>query len=303
MIRLICLGVCIVLLSLLAGIVGGCQPEFLPGTYTDDMGREVRIDEVPQRIVSHVPAITETLFALDLGEKVVGVSDYCNYPPEAELKDKVGNYFNPSIEKIVAFNPDLVLTDGHSQNITQLDSLGINYIVLQPKDINGILGDIELLGKVAGIEKRAERLVKDMKECISNVTAQVRDARRVSVFYLFDATDLNNPWTAGPGSFVDSLITMAGGVNVAAEAPGSWVQFSIEQVVASDPEVIMIDASHGSAVILPEELREHPIWGGMTAVKQGRIFTIDGDLVNRDGPRIVQGLEEVAKIIHPELFE
>jgi len=192
-IRLICLGVCIVLLSLLAGIVGGCQPEFLPGTYTDDMGREVRIDEVPQRIVSHVPAITETLFALDLGEKVVGVSDYCDYPPEAELKDKVGNYFNPSIEKIVAFNPDLVLTDGHSQNIAQLDSLGINYMVLQPKDIDGILRDIELLGKVTGVEKKAERLVKDMKECISNVTAQVRDARRVSVSYQFDATHLNNP--------------------------------------------------------------------------------------------------------------
>ena len=301
MIRLARLGIfSVLLLSLLAG---GCQPEFLPGTYTDDMGREVRIDEVPQRIVSHVPAITETLFALDLGKSVVGVSDYCDYPPEAESKDKIGDYYNPSIEKIVALNPDLVLTDGHSQNITQLDSLGINYIVLQPKDIDGILEDIELLGKVTDTEKKAERLTKDMKERISNVTAQVRDTHQVSVFYLLDATDLNNPWTAGPGSFVDSLITMAGGENIAGQAPSSWVQFSIEQVVASDPEVIMIDASHGSAVRLPEELKEHPIWGGMTAVKQGRIFTIDGDLVNRDGPRIVQGLEEVAKIIHPELFK
>jgi len=303
MIRLVHLGISIVLLSLLVGIVGGCQPKFQPGTYTDDMGREMRIDEVPQRIVSHVPAITETLFALDLGESVVGVSDYCNYPPEAESKDKIGDYYNPSIEKIVALNPDLVLTDGHSQNITQLDSLGINYIVLQPKDIDGILEDIELLGKVTDTEKKAERLTKDMKERISNITAQVRDTCRVKVFYLFGATDLNNPWTAGPGSFVDSLITMAGGENIAGQAPGSWVQFSIEQVVASDPEVIMIDASHGSAVLLPQELREHPIWRGMTAVKQGRIFSVDGDLVNRDGPRIVQGLEEVAKIIHPELFK
>jgi len=289
-------------LSLLVIMFTGCQPEFVPGTYIDDMGRGVNIDKVPQRIVSHVPSITETLFALGLGERVVGVSDYCDYPEEAKLKPSVGDYFNPSIETIVAQAPDLVLTDGHSESIKGLEALGINFFVIDPKDIDGILEDIELLGKITGVEKKAKALVSEMNGSLAQVVSRVEGAPKVRVFYVFDATDLNNPWTAGPGSFVDSLITMAGGENIAAQAQGAWVQFSIEQLVSSDPEIIMIDASHGTAVVSKEELRAHPAWQGVTAVKQGRIQIVDGDLVNRSGPRIIQGLEEIAKIIHPELF-
>ena len=159
----------VVLLSLSASAIAGCQPQFEPGTFTDDAGRAISIDEAPQRIVSHVPSITETLFALDLGERVVGVSDYCDYPEEAKAKPSVGNYYNPSIENIVALEPDLVLTDGHSESIKQLDSLEIAYIVIDPKDIDGIFEDIELLGKVTGIEGKAEKLVNDMEKDISRV--------------------------------------------------------------------------------------------------------------------------------------
>ncbi len=303
MVRIMRVGIFAILLSLLVSVVAGCQPRFQPGTYTDDMGREVTINEIPQRIVSHVPSITETLFALGLEEKVVGVSDYCDYPEEAKLKPSVGNYFNPSIENIVALDPDLVLTDGHSESIKQLDSLGITYIVINPKDIAGIFEDIELLGKVTGTERRAKEVIKDMQDRISHVLNRVKDAPRVRVFYVFDATDLNNPWTAGPGSFIDSLITMSSGDNIAAKAMGAWVQFNIEVVVAADPEIIVIDAGHGTAVIAPAKLREHPAWRETSAVKENKIYLIDGDLVNRSGPRIVQGLEEVAKTIHPKLFE
>ena len=300
--RLMRIGISVILLSLLVIMFTGCQPEFVPGTYIDDMGRGVSIDKVPQRIVSHVPSITETLFALGLEERVVGVSDYCNYPEEAKLKPSVGDYFNPSIETIVAQAPDLVLTDGHSESIKGLEALGINFFVIDPQDIDGILEDIELLGKITGVERKAKALVSDMNGSLAQVVSHVENAPKVRVFYVFDATDLNNPWTAGPGSFVDSLITMAGGENIAAQAQGAWVQFSIEQLVSSDPEIIMIDASMGTAVVSEEELRAHPAWQGVTAVKQDRIYTIDGDLVNRSGPRIIQGLEEMAEIIHPELF-
>jgi len=300
--RLMRLGIIAILLSILVAVFTGCQPKFVPGTYTDDMGREVSIDEAPQRIVSHVPPITEILFALGLGEKVVGVSDFCDYPEEVKSKPSVGNYFNPAIENIVALEPDLVLTDGHSDSIRQLDTLGIKYLVIDPQDIEGIFKDIEILGKVAGVEDRAKQLVDDMKEDISNVVSRVEGAPMVRAFYVVDATDLNNPWTAGPGTFVDSLITMAGGENIAAKAPAPWIQFSIEQLVSSDPEVVILPAEHGTAFTSPEVLKGHPAWREITAVKQDRICIIDGDLVDGYGPRIVQGLEEIAKIIHPELF-
>ena len=296
------LGIFVVLLSLSVSMVAGCQPQFQPGTYTDDMGRAVAIDQVPQRLVSHVPGITETLFALGLGEKVVGVSDYCDYPEAAGLKPSVGDYFNPSIENIVALDPDLVLTDGHSENIKGLESLGITFFVIDPQGIDGILGDIELLGKITGTEKRAEELIKDMQDSISQVIALMEDTPKVKVFYIIDATDLTLPWTVGPGSFADALITMAGGEN-AAKAQGAWVQFSLEEVISSDPEIIILPAKHGTAFTSPETLKAHPAWRGITAVRQDRIYTIDGDLVDRPGPRIVQGLKEMAKIIHPELFK
>lgn len=296
-------GISIILLGLLVNAVAGCQSQFQPGTYTDDIGREVNIDVAPQRIVSHVPPITEILFALGLGDKVVGVSDYCDYPEEATSKPSVGNYFEPSIERIVDLNPDLVLTDGHSESVKQLDSLGITMIVIDPADIEGIYRDIELLGKVTGVEAEAEKLIKDMKDDISNVVELVKDAPKIRTFYIIDGTDLSNPWTAGPGSFVDSLISMAGGENIAGEAQGAWVQFSIEQVVSSDPEVIIIPAAHGSAIISPEVLKENAAWREISAVKNDKISIIDGDLVDGFGPRIVQGLEEIARIIHPELFD
>ena len=291
-----------IVLSLLLATPLGCSQPSLPATIIDDMGRAVSINEIPERIVSHVPPITEIVFALGLGDKVVGVSDYCDYPGEAKLKPSVGNYYNPSIENIVALNPDLVLTDGHSESIKQLDSLGITYLVIDPKDIDGIFHDIELLGKVTGVEGRAEKLIKDMRERVAQVMARVKDAPRPKVFYIIDATDLNNPWTAGPGSFVDSLIAMAGGQNIV-QAQGAWLQYNVEQVVSSDPEIIILPAEHGTAFTSPEVLRGHPAWREMSAVKLNKIYIIEGDLVDGYGPRLVQGLEEIAKLIHPELFK
>jgi len=141
--------------------------------------------------------------------------------------------------------------------MTQLDSLGITYVVLHPEDIDGILQDIELAWRVTGSESRAKELTKDMKERMARIVTRVQDTPKVKVFYTFATTDLNSPWTAGPGSFVDSLITMAGGENIGATALAPWIQFSLEEVLSSDPEVIVVDASHGSAVTPMEELKQH----------------------------------------------
>lgn len=293
----------LVCLSLLASVAMGCQPQFQPGTYTDDLGRAVSIEKIPQRIVSFGPSITETLFALGLAEKVVGVDDFSDYPEEAKAKPKIGNAFSPSLEKVADLEPDLVLAVKHQQLNTELDSLGIKFMVLDPKDIAGILKDIELVGKITGSEKRAREMVRDMQNSISRVSARTKSAPEVRVFFIIDATDPNNPWTAGPGSFIDALITTAGGENVASGAAGAWVQFSMEQIVSSDPEVIIIQTvTGGIPTVARETLEKHPVWQKTAAVKQGRISFVDGDLVSRPGPRIVQGLEEMAKIIHPELF-
>jgi iron complex transport system substrate-binding protein len=297
------ISVIILAIICLLSMVTGCQPKNQPVTLTDDMGRTVTFDKVPERLISHVPSITEMLFALGLEEKIVGVDDYSVYPPEAKLITSVGNYWEPSIEKIVSLNPDLVLTDGHSQNITQLDSLGIKYLVIDPTDINGIYTDLTLLGKSINIEERAEALITQMKSEMDAVTAKTTNAARVKVFYVLDAkTDPNNPWTAGPDSFIDSLIKMSGGQNVAENAASAYAQFSIEQLVAEDPQIIILGNNHGTADVTLTDLQQNPVWSKLTAVKLGSVYAFNADLAN-PVPRITQGLAEIARIIHPELFE
>ena len=298
------IGIILVLLSMLVSIFTGCQPQFKAGTYTDDTGRQVDINEVPERIVSFGPSITEILFALGLGEKVVGVSDFSDYPEAAKDKAKVGNAFSPSIETVVGLEPDLVLTVEHEQLNKELETLGLTYLVLDPEDIDGILKNIELVGNVTGKGKEAEDLKGDMTTRISNVRDKANGATKVSVFFIIDATDPGNPWTAGAGSFINDIIDMVGGRNVAAIITGDWVQMSIEQIVASDPDIVIIQTMMGGVpTISKETLEAHPAWKEMTAVKQGKIAFINGDLVSRPGPRIVEGIEEMAKKIHPELFE
>jgi len=279
-------------------------PTPAPVTGVDDMGRPFEFKNPPQRIVSHVPSITETLFALGLGDKLVADSDHCDYPEEAKSKPKIGGYFTPNLEAIVAMKPDLVMTDSFATElVTKLDSLGIPIVVINPKDINGILTDIELLGNITGSQKEAKELTDDMKEHMDAVVNTVGNASRPSVLYVYEASDTTKPWTAGPGSFVDALISLAGGVNVAASASGPWIQFNMEELVNSDPEIILLNVTMGTATISPEALKELPGWKDLTAVKEERIYTMNADLVDRSGPRIVEGLEEMAKILHPDLFK
>ena len=294
----------VVLLSLLVGTAAGCAKVFEPGTYTDDMERGVVIDEVPQRIVCFGPSITEIVFALGLGGRVVGVDDFSDYPEEAQSLPRVGNAFSPSIESLVGLAPDLVLTLKHAQFNSELEAMGIKYLVLDPKDIDNILTNIGLVGAVTDSIDEAAALVESMEERIADVQERVAGADPVSVFYIVDATDPMMPWTAGPGSFIDALITMAGGENVAHDAPYAWPQFSIEEVVRADPDVIIVQTMFGDVpTITIEALEAHPIWGAMSAVSQGRVRLVNGDLVSRSGPRIVEGLEKLAEAIHPELFD
>lgn len=300
---LLALGLTMVL-TLVMGCAQATPTVALPAvTMVDDAQRTVEIRGVPERIISLAPSNTEVLFALGLGDKVVGVTDLCDYPEEAQEIEKVG-FVEINLEKIVDLEPDLVLYIGGTAQLEKtqtMEDLGLTVLVLAPSDIEGIFADIELVGRTTGTEDEAADLVSELRARMDEVLSRVAQAKRQPlVFYELDATDPARPWTAGPGSFIDALITMAGGVNLGASAEMEWAQFSTEEVIAQDPEIIILgDANYG---VTAESVEERPGWGVITAVKAGAIYPIDDTLVSRPGPRIVDGLEELARIIHPELF-
>jgi|GEM_PF-360701 len=275
-------------------------PSPWPMEITDDLDRTVVIEQAPQRIVSLAPSITETLFALDSGNKIVGVTDACDYPEEAQSKPSVGGYFMTNLEAIVAQDPDLVLADGHDPVCTQLESLGITMVVLQPQDFAGIFGSIELVGEVTGKETEAERLINDMKTHMAAICAKTASvSEKPTVFYEIDGSDPSKPWTVGRDSFIHTLITLGGGDNMVTVSQ-AYLQISLEAIVDADPAIIIL-GDH--PWVLPEDVMNRSgAWQEITAVKNEAIYPINVDLVSRPGPRIVDGLEQMATIIHPELF-
>jgi len=307
-------GLLALLIIALVGCTGAKAPEASesadvavpkPVSVVDDAGRTVEIARTPQRFVSLAPSNTEILFALGLDDKVVGVTDFCDYPEEAKAIEKVGG-IEPNLEKIVALNPDLVLAIGGSpaqvEKATEMEKLGLTVLVLEPGDIEGIMANIELVGKAAGAEKEASELVTEMRKRFDDITARVKGAEsRPKVFFELDATDPSKPYTPGPGSFIDALISLAGGSNVGAGAKMQWAQLSTEEIIAQDAEVIVLgDANYG---VTAEMVKERPGWSVITAVKNAAIYPIDDVLVSRPGTRIIDGLEALTRIIHPELFE
>lgn len=292
------------LLGLLAWLLSGCglAPE---ATLADDLGRPIDLKGTPSRIISLAPSNTEILFALGLGDKVVGTDDYSDYPTEARAKPKVGAPFPRfNLEAILALDPDLALAFGYGYTqpdiASQLERRGIPVIVLGPRDMEGVLRDIELVGAVAGARPRARELASEMRRRANAIISKAQGAARPRVFFEFDATDPTKPWTAGPGSFTHALLEMAGAANLGASGPGPAFQMSTEEIINADPEVIILaDAAYGVTV---ESVGKRPGWGGLTAVKRGAIYPIDADPISRPGPRIVDGLEALARLVHPELF-
>ena len=287
-------------LIVIAGIVLGLFFAFRPaaaGPLTDDLGRTVNIDRIPQRIVSLMPSSTEILFELGLGDKIVGVTDECDYPEEAKTKPKVGGFWSPSVEQIVDLRPDLVITDGYNTVLlSQLEALDLTVIVLQPKDIDGIFRNIELIGKVTGAEKQAAELITDMQNRIGTIAAKTAAASRPKVYYEMYV----GFWTGGTGSFIDALIILAGGNNIASGAP-EFAQLSNEVIIDTKPDIIVLGYMiKGTESV--DEVRNRSGWGVIPAVSNNKIYIIDSDLILRPGLRVIQGLEQLAQIIHPELF-
>ena len=289
-------------LALLVTLASGCS---LVGpkttTISDDAGRQVQIKGQPKRIVSMAPSNAEILFALGLGDRVVGVSNYDDYPPEATTKEKVGDALNPNYEKIAALKPDLVLAVGTAQSeiVKKLEGYNINVIVLNAQKVRDALNDIALVGRVTGTSTKATEITAAMSKKLDEVQAKVAGVpadKRPTVFWALDAS----LYTVGPGSFIDDLITLAGGKNIAADTKQAYPQFSQEALIARNPDVIIIPLIDPT---LANQLKTMKGWDKLKAVKEGRVYTIDPNIVSRPGPRIATGVETVAKLLHPELFK
>jgi iron complex transport system substrate-binding protein len=265
--------------------------------FTDGIGRAVSIKPDPQRIVSLAPNLTEILFALGLGDRIAGVTSYCDFPEAAKAKEKIGDTIHPNLEKIISLKPDLVIVSTSSQleNLTrQLDQLAIPVYVTNPRTVSETVASIRSLGEITGAAASAAKLAAEMEARIAAVRQRVKDRPAPRVFYVLQTSPLI---TAGRNTFINDLINLAGGKSISGEETADYPQFSRETVVARAPEVIIAPASHGSEWVKESDLRRD--FAVTPAIRSNRIVKVNPDLVDRPGPRIVEGLERLAEGIHP----
>ncbi len=266
---------------------------------TDEVGRKVRFDFPPKRIISLAPNVTETLFAIGIDEQLVGVSLHCNYPERAKSKPRVGTYISIDVEKVVSLHPDLVIATGAGnsrQMVERLEKLGIPTFVIFPKNFEGILESILHLGTVVNREEEAAALVGTMRRRMEAVQKSIQGLPRPTVFIQIGNTPLIS---AGKGSFADDLIRLSGGRNITGDRNEMYPRLSMEEVVKKAPDVILISSMNpGEDYRLV--VREWARWKTVPAVKNSHIYIMDSDLVDRPSPRIIDGLEEMAARIHSE---
>jgi iron complex transport system substrate-binding protein len=281
-----------------------------PLKLVDDANRVVVVKSEPQRIVSMAPSTTEILFALGLGSRVVGVTDYCNYPPIVnELKRNgslavIGGYWTPDVEKIVALRPDLVIgyasVPSHIEVVRTLESMNVTALLLFPRYLNDVFDNIVLIGKACGKLREAQELVDQLKARVESVVEKVHSLPKVKVYF---ELWFNPLMSAGPGTFIDELIGLAGGENVFHDVQSSWPVVDSEQVILKNPEVIVLPDTYMSDYnVSIEQVKSRPGWQVISAVKDSRIYFIDDDMIFRPGPRLVDALETLARYIHPEAF-
>lgn len=272
----------------------------------DGLNRTITLDAPAQRIISIAPSNTEILFAIGAGEQVIGRDDASDFPEQALAIPSIGDTFvGLNTEAIVASNPDLVLAAEITpvEYVTELEGLGINVFWLaNPNDLEGLYINLGIVGQLTGRSEEAEALIQTLRTRVAEVRSVLADVTEIpKVFYELDASDANAPWTSGSGTFIDILITEAGGQNVGAVLAGEFAQMSIEELLLQNPDIILLgDAAYGVTV---ESVGQRAGWAQLAAVQNGQVFPFNDSLVSRPGPRLIDALEQLAVLLHPELFE
>lgn len=276
-----------------------------PLTIVDGLQRTLTLNAPAQRIVSLAPSNTEILFAIGAGPQLVGRDVLSDFPPEAQALTDIGDTFiELNVELIISLEPDLVLAAEITpvEQVTQLEQLGFNVFWLaNPVDFEGLYANLVTVGQMTGHELDAADLAASLQVRVAAVDSAVAARTDTpSVFYELDASDPAAPWTSGAGTFIDLLISGAGGQNAAAGLQGAFAQISIEELLVQDPDVILLgDAAYGITV---ESVGQRAGWSDLAAVQTGNVYPFDDNLVSRPGPRLVVALEELARLFHPDLF-
>jgi iron complex transport system substrate-binding protein len=269
-------------------------------TFVDDAGRKLFIAKAPNRVISLAPSITEMLFALELDEQIVGVTEFCNYPPAALLKPKIG-YARPNLESLIALRPDLIVAPQEflrADMQAKLEQLKIPVFLLGAKSVEDIFAQIQSLGKIFNRVSMSDHLTRSMRDRIAEVTARIASSEKKRVLYVLNSHPLI---TVGPGSYIHQMIGLAGGINIAAGSSSSYPRLNIETVLKEDPEVLIFPVGSNESIPKSEQ-EEWNRWNSLSAVRNRQLRNVSSDALNRPGPRVVEGLEHLARVIHPEAY-
>lgn len=271
-----------------------------PRTFVDDLGRKIFLAKAPARVISLAPSITEILYAIGLDEEIIGVTEFCDYPPAATQKPRIG-YAQPNVEAIITLKPDLVLTPRaflRVELLAKLEQLKIPTFVVDPESFEEIPSRIQTVGRILNRSTVADGVAMAMRQRTAAIRSKMETVTRLRVLYVLNSQPLI---TVGPGSYIHQVINVAGGSNIASQTNVPYPHLNMEAVLKEDPEVIIFPVGKAEG-ISPAEQQAWLRWTSLSAVKQGRLHQISADVLNRPGPRIVEGLETLARIIHPEAF-
>ena len=294
-------------LSLVAcGLLSSTTPTATAPTMApDSTGHEIATAQPAQRIVSLAPSNTEILFALGAGSQLVGRDSFSDYPPAAaQVADIGGGFTALNMELILSANPDLVLASPLTppEQMADLQNIGLPiHVMPNPQTFEDLYTNLQTVARLTGREPEGLTLVATLRGREAAIIGQVSAATdKPLIYYELDATDPSAPYTSGPGTFVDLLIRTAGGENFGANLNGEWVQVSVEELLAKQPDLIVLgDNTYGG--VTPEQVRARAGWQALRAVQDNRIFIFNDNLVSRPGPRLMDGLEAMAKLLHPDL--
>jgi iron complex transport system substrate-binding protein len=289
-----------IILSITIIFLFSCSLPSWAMTFKDALGRDITLASAPKRIIPLAPSLTEILYYIGLGDYVAGVTEYSYYPPEARERPSVGSYVDPNIEKLISLSPDLVIgtKDGNLPNsVYLLEQARIPVYVVNPRNVRDALSTIDEIGSLCGVSDTAHQLVQGLEKRLEKVRDAVASGDRPLVFMQIN----NSPiMTVNKNTFMDDLILLSGGRNMTAGEPNTYPRISIEEVIRKKPDIIII-ATMGNRGEFEKVREEWMKWKSIPAVKNNRVYLIDSDIINRPSQRIIDGLEAMARLIHPEI--